>query len=101
MARKRETAPLRVVSPDEPVRQKKVLTLAEAIDSGDYRQILHAQRRDIVAALPDEKGQAKATLHRQLRDISKEIETLELAAVSGEQSVVADTDDDAFDGTGY
>jgi hypothetical protein len=74
----------------------KPLSLAEAIDGGDYLQILLAQRRDIVRSLPDEKGQAKATLHRQLRDISKEIEGLELEA-AGEKSVVAMTDDDAWD----
>lgn len=85
---------IRAVSPDE--RQHKALTLSQAVESGDYRQILLAQRRDIVSALPEEKGQAKATLHRQLRDISKEIETLELAS-TGEGSVVASTDDEPWD----
>jgi hypothetical protein len=86
---------VRAVLPDE--RKPKVLTLAEAIAGGIYLQMLLAQRRDIVASLPEEKGQAKATLHRQLRDISKEIESLELAAVDGAGSVVAKTDDDAWD----
>jgi hypothetical protein len=87
---------MRVVSPDERPEAVKPLSLAEAIDGGDYLQILLAQRRDIVRSLPEEKGQAKATLHRQLRDISKEIESLELEA-AGDKSVVALTDDDAWD----
>lgn len=87
------TSRMRVVAPDE---RKPPKTLAEAIDSGDYLQILLAQRRDIVRSLPEEKGQAKATLHRQLRDISKEIEGMELEA-AGEKSVVAKTDDAAWD----
>ena len=93
--------PMRVVSPDEvmePAQRPK--TLSEAIDSGDYLGILLAQRREIVSCLPDEKGPAKAALHRQLSIISKEIQTLEIAAV-GEGSVVANVDDEAWDGTGY
>lgn len=89
-------AHVRAVSPDE--RKPRLMSMAEAIDSGDYLQILLAQRRDIVATLPEEKGQAKATLHRQLRDISKEIETLELAS-SGDASVVVNTPDEAWDGS--
>jgi hypothetical protein len=87
------TSRMRVVSPDE---RKPPKSLAEAVEGGDYLQILLAQRRDIVRSLPDEKGQAKATRHLQLRDISKEIEGMELAA-AGDKSVVADTDDDAWD----
>jgi hypothetical protein len=92
---------MRVVSPGEPPVAPKCeprpKTLVEAIASGDYLEILKAQRRDIVSSLPDEKGPAKAALHRQLSIISKEIEQLDLAAVSGVGSVVADTDDDALD----
>src|SRR5690606_18512200 len=68
---------LRAVSPaDVPVPQK-VSTLAEAIEAGDYLEILLAQRREIASSLPDEKGPAKAALHRQLSMISKEIEQLQ------------------------
>ena len=87
-------AHVRAVSPDE--RKPRVLTLAEAIAGGDYLQILYAQRLDIVASLPDERSQARAALHRQLREISKEIESLELAA-DGAGSVVAKTDDEPYD----
>lgn len=79
----------------------KILTLVEAIESGDYRQILLAQRREIAKDLPDERGPAKAALHRQLSVISKELEALEAAAESGPGAVVAETNDEAWDGTGY
>lgn len=90
------TSRMRVVDPDERPEKKPPLTLLEAIESGDYLQILLAQRRDIVSSLPNEKGPAKAALHRQLSMVSKEIEGLEIAA-AGEKSVVAKTDDDAWD----
>lgn len=87
-------AHVRMVAPDE--KPPKPMSLSEAIVSGDYLQILYAQRRDIADSLPDEKGPAKAALHRQLSIISLEIKTLELA-VAGDKSVVATTDDDAWD----
>lgn len=75
---------LRAVAPGEnvetPADPPKVLSLDEAIQSGDYLEILRAQRRDIVKSLPDEKGPAKAALHRQLALISKEIQALEARA---------------------
>lgn len=96
----KKTGPIRVVRPDErpspPKRNQIEKTLAEAIAGGSYLEILQAQRRDIVSSLPNEKGPAKAALHRQLSLVSKEIEGLELAA-AGDKSVVAETDDDAWD----
>ena len=91
---------LTVVAPDEsrPAPVKK--TLAEAVESGGYREILLAQRREIVASLPNEKGPAKAALHRQLSLISKEIESIAIAAAL-DGSVVSDAGDEAWDGTGY
>jgi len=90
---------LRVATPDDtPPRPK---TLVEAIESGDYLEILRAQRREIAASLPEEKGPAKAALHRQLALISKEIAAIEAGAVDGEDSVAAETRDEAWDGTGY
>lgn len=65
---------LRAVAPDEVAPRKK--TLAEAIDGGDYLEILIAQRRDIALSIPEERGPAKAALHRQLSLVSKEIEAL-------------------------
>jgi hypothetical protein len=62
---------------------------------------LLAQQREIAATVGEEKGPAKAALHRQLALISKELETLDLADVDGDGSVVATTADEAWDGTGY
>lgn len=76
MSRK-NSPPLRAVTDDDIPEPPKILTLAEAIESGDYLQILLAQRREIVADLPNEKGPAKAALHRQLSILSKDIEALQ------------------------
>ena len=88
--------PLRVATPDEKPVPAKPKTLSEAIEGGVYLEILYAQRRDIVSSLPEEKGPAKAALHRQLSLISKEIEALEAAA--GEEAAEHDVaEDEAFD----
>jgi hypothetical protein len=72
---------LRAVAPDEAApEKKKLLTLEQAVETGDYLQILIAQRREIAMAIPEEKGPAKAALHRQLSIVSKEIEAMELKA---------------------
>ena len=74
---RKNSPPLRAVTDDDIPEPPKVLTLAEAIESGNYLQILLAQRREIVADLPNEKGPAKAALHRQLSILSKDIEALQ------------------------
>lgn len=95
MAAKR--AHVRVVAADEkPAQRSKPKTLAEAVETGDYREILLAQRREIVASLPCEKGPAKAALHRQLSLISKEIEGLDASAAEDEDQS-GDVKDEAFD----
>jgi hypothetical protein len=70
-------------------------TLADAVRSGDYLSILLAQRREIVETLPDQRGPAKAALHRQLTLISKEIEAIRVAQADAE-SVVARTADEPW-----
>lgn len=84
--------PLRAVKPGEkPAEPVQPLTLLQAVELGDYLEILRAQRRDIAAALPEEKGPAKAALHRQLSVIAKEIEGLEArAAEEAEDAEVSD-----------
>lgn len=89
-------SPLRAVEPGEVAGPKKVLSLIEAVELGDYLEILRAQRRDIADSLPDEKGPAKAALHRQLSVIAKEIETLE-ARDQQEGASNAVVPDEAFD----
>ncbi|WP_448222445.1 hypothetical protein [Gordonia iterans] len=96
----RKSAPLRAVQPDEaPPEPSKPLTLSEAIESGEYVEILRAQRRDIVDSLPTEKGPAKAALHRQLALISKEIQALDeqAAQARSEDAEGAVVDDEAWD----
>lgn len=88
---------IRVVNPGEQAESSapaKVLSLDEAIQSGVYVEILRAQRRDIVKSLPDERGPAKAALHRQLAVISKEIQALEAKAKqeAAEDGVAGDED---------
>ena len=88
--------PLRVVRPGEtnPI-PPKALTLVEAVELGNYLEILRAQRRDIANSLPDEKGPAKAALHRQLSVIAKEIEMLE--SNPDEKGTHAEVGDGEFD----
>ena len=76
-----------------------ILTLNQAIESGNYLEILRAQRRDIVDSLPDERGPAKAALHRQLALISKEIQAIELkeSQTAKEDADGASVDDEAWD----
>ena len=79
--------PLRAVGKDEkPPEKQKPLTLAQAVETGDYLKILIAQRHEIAEAIPDEKGPAKAALHRQLSIVAKEIEALEAANARSEES---------------
>jgi hypothetical protein len=91
---------LRAVAPDEkapPKKPAKPLSLAEAVETGDYRLILIAQRREIASSIPEERGPAKAALHRQLSIIAKELEALEVAAVeeAAEDGVTPDEEFDA------
>lgn len=87
---------VRALLPDEVPVPPKILTLAEAIESGDYLQILLAQRREIAADLPDEKGPAKAALHRQLSLLSKEIEALQRGGAEDAEGG-ANVEDGEFD----
>lgn len=68
---------LRAVKATDKPPTPKPLTLEQAVETGDYLKILVAQRREIAQAIPEEKGPAKAALHRQLSIIAKEIEAME------------------------
>ncbi|QMU97834.1 hypothetical protein FVO59_11925 [Microbacterium esteraromaticum] len=87
---------LRAVAPDETPEPAKILSLDEAIASGDYLQILQAQRRAMAESLPNEKGPALAALHRQLSIISKEIAALQ-SRDSDEAEGGANVEDGEFD----
>lgn len=73
-----------------------ILSLAEAVETGDHLTILIAQRREIAASIPEEKGPAKAALHRQLSIVSKEIEALESRATEDADDA-AQVEDEAWD----
>lgn len=96
----RRKANLRAVSPDEkpaePPAPPKPLTLSEAIEGGVYIEILKAQRREMVRDVRDEKGPAKAAMHRQIALLSKEIASLD-AAAKQEADEGAEVPDEEFD----
>ena len=84
------------VATEADAKPAKPLTLAEAIDSGTYLEILKAQRRQMVADVKDANGPALAALHRQIALHSKEIAALDTAA-DQEAAEDAEVADEAFD----
>jgi len=94
---------LRAVAPDEkPPEPKTPKTILQAAEEGSRLDELRAMRRRIATALdnPNTLARDLAALSRRQLEISKEIEAI-LIAEDDEQSVVAGTDDEAWDGTGY
>lgn len=93
--------PLRAVAPDEKPEKPekpKPLSLVEAVDGDDYLAILIAQRREMVRDVRDEKGPAKAALHRQIALHSKEIAALQAAAAEeAAEDAEGATNDEDFD----
>jgi hypothetical protein len=74
----------------------KPKTLTEAIEDGNYLEILLAQRRQMITDLKDVNGPAKAALHRQIALGSKEIAALQ-AEAEQEATEDAEVADEAFD----
>lgn len=94
----RSRTPLRSVKSTDPTPEPVTpLTLEQAVETGDYLKILIAQRREIAQAIPDEKGPAKAALHRQLSIIAKEIEAMEDKAKQEAIEHGNPTEDEAWD----
>ena len=88
---------LRVATVDDAKKVAKPKSLTEAIDGGTYLEILVAQRREMVRDVKDERGPAKAAMHRQIALLSKEIEALQASA---DQEAAEDAEalaDEAFD----
>lgn len=93
---------LRAVAPDEkPAAKKPPLTLAQAVELGDYREILLAQQREIASTVGEEKGPAKAALHRQLSAISKELQALNAAAKEEATENGESTPDEQLDASAF
>ena len=71
----------------------KTKTLQQAIEGGDYLEILIAQRAHIAESLPSVTGPALAALHRQLGLVAKEIAQIEQKRKE-EEDVRGDSDED-------
>jgi len=84
------------VATEADVKPAKPLTLAEAVESGTYLEILQAQRRQMVKDVADAVGPALAALHRQIALHSKEIAALQ-AAAKEEAAEDGEVADEAFD----
>lgn len=95
-------APLRSVAPDEKAVPAKPKSILEAAESGSRIEELRAMRRRIARTLDDPNTPARdlAALSRRQLEIGREIEAIVIAE-DDDHSVVADTNDEAWDGTGY
>lgn len=92
------TKRLRAVSVDETAEPAKPKSVSEAAADGNRRELLVALRSRIAKAVENVDTPARdlASLTRRLQEIAKEIDAIDLAD-SDERSVVASTDDDAWD----
>jgi hypothetical protein len=94
---------LRAVATDEKPPSKVALkTVLEAADEGSRVDELRAMRRRLARAIDDPNTPARdlAALSRRQLEIGREIEAIELAE-DEDRSVIARTDDEVWDGTGY
>jgi hypothetical protein len=93
---------LRAVAPDEKPEAERPRTILEAAEQGSRLDELRAMRRRIARAMDDPNTPARdlAALSRRQLEIGKEIEGIEIAE-DEDHSVIASTDDEAWDGTGY
>jgi hypothetical protein len=91
---------LRAVEPGEVRAVPK--SVLEAAENGNRLDELRAMRRRLARAIDDANTPARdlAALSRRQLEIGREIEAI-VVAEDEDHSVVADADDEAFDGTGY
>ena len=83
------------VATDADAKPPRPKTLVEAVDEGSYLEILIAQRRQMICDVAEVSGPAKAALHRQIGQHSKEIAALKVVA---EQEAAEDeVPDEPFD----
>lgn len=95
--------PLRAVSDDEkPAAPTRPASILEAAEAGSRLEELRAMRRRIARAMDDPNTPARdlAALSRRQLEIGREVDAI-LVAEDEDHSVVAQTDDEAWDGTGY
>jgi hypothetical protein len=93
---------LRAVKPDEKVEAKQPKSILEAAELGSRLEELRAMRRRIAKAMDDPNTPARdlAALSRRQLEIGREVEAIVIAE-DEDRSVIAGTDDEAWDGTGY
>lgn len=91
---------LRAVAPNEKREAPK--SILAAAETGSRLEELRAMRRRIARAMDDVNTPARdlAALSRRQLEIGREVEAIVIAE-DEDHSVVANTDDEAFDGTGY
>ena len=89
---------LRAVASDETAEPKTPRTILEAAESGSRIDELRAMRRRLAQAMDNPNTMARdlAALSRRQLEISREIDAI-LIAEDDDHSVVADSDDEAWD----
>lgn len=87
------------MSDRQPARPMSILEAAEA---GSRLDELYAMRRRIAQAMDDPNTPARdlAALSRRQLEIGREVDAI-LVAEDEDHSVVVNSDDEAWDGTGY
>ncbi|MFC4124926.1 hypothetical protein [Nocardia rhizosphaerae] len=92
---------LRVVADEE--RKPEPATLLEAVETGDILEIMLAQRRIIAESLTNASENTRPQYSNELNKLNKLIaeEQARRATQSADDSVVAELEVEAWDGTGY
>lgn len=86
------------VATEADAKPTKPKSLAETVaEGGSYVDILRAQRLEMIRDVRDEKGPARAALHRQIALHSKEIAAIEANDDDQETSEGAEVEDGDFD----
>jgi hypothetical protein len=93
---------LRSVAPDEKREPQAPKSILEAAEDGSRIEELRAMRRRIARAMDDPNTPARdlAALSRRQLEIGREIEAIVITE-DEDHSVVVNSDDEQFDGTGY
>lgn len=94
---------LRAVGKDEkPEKPQSPLSIFEAAEIGSRLEELRAMRRRIARAMDDPNTPARdlAALSRRQLEIGREVDAI-MVSEDDDHSVVANVEDEAWDGSGY
>ena len=99
----RKPSALRAVAPDEKANPATPPTLLEAVESGDILAIMKAQRRIIAESLATAAENTRPQFSNELNKLNSLIreEEARRAVESADESVVAELEPLAWDGTGF